>query len=198
REAAGGGGGVGAVQSQDYYGACWALGLRLQGESTAQTIDAAFDAGRILRTHVMRPTWHFVAPADIRWLQALTGPRMIKAWSQFNARLGIDEKVIARSQAVMVKSLEGGRALTRDELDRALQDAAIHQSGLGMAHLMARAERDCLVCSGPRRGKQFTYMLVDERVPPAPPLDPEAALAELVRRYFTSHGPAQVQDFVWR
>src|SRR5262249_46064901 len=142
--------GLGAVQSQDYYGACWALGLRLQGEATAQTVDAAFDAGRVLRTHVMRPTWHFVAPADIRWLQALTGPRMIKAWSQFNTRLGIDEKVIARSQAVMVKSLEGGRGLTRDELDQALQAAGIHQSGLGMAHLMARAERDCGACSGPR------------------------------------------------
>ena len=62
-----------AVQAQDYYGAQWALGIRMQNPSEA-ALEAAMTAGTILRTHVLRPTWHFVTPADIRWLLALTAP----------------------------------------------------------------------------------------------------------------------------
>src|SRR5438034_1307237 len=66
----------GAVQAQDFSGAKWALGQRL-ADGTDQSVEQAFNAGKILRTHVMRPTWHFVTPADIRWLLALTGPRVL-------------------------------------------------------------------------------------------------------------------------
>src|SRR3712207_3882566 len=81
---------MGAVQAQDYPAAKWALGLRLRDALDAD-VERAFAEGTILRTHVMRPTWHFVLPADIRWLLALTGPR-VNAFNASNYRaLELDE-----------------------------------------------------------------------------------------------------------
>ena len=187
---------LGAVQAQDYPAAKWALGQRLRGASDA-SLEQAFNDGAILRTHVMRPTWHFVAPADIRWLLALTAPRVRALMAYYDRQLQIDAALFKRSHAVLTRALQGGKQLTRAELDRALQAAGIHQSGQGVGHILMHAELHALICSGPKRGKQFTYMLLEERVPPARPLDPDEALAELTRRYFTSHGPALVPDFVW-
>lgn len=187
---------LGAVQSQDYAAAKWALGMRLKGAND-ESLDRAFNDGAILRTHVMRPTWHFVAPADIRWLLALTAARVKAILAHYDPRLGIDLSIHKRSRAVFSRALQGGQQLTRDELERALKAAGIELNNLGLTHIVMHAELDALICSGPRRGKQFTYMLLDERVPPAKALHRDEALAELIRRYFTSHGPAQVQDFVW-
>lgn len=188
---------LGAVQSQDYPAAKWALFQRLVGASD-QTIEDAFTAGAILRTHVMRPTWHFVAPADLRWLLALTAPRVKIVLASYDRKLGIDAALLARSHDAIVRALESGQHLTRTELDAALRRAGIAATnGQVLGHLVMHAELDALICSGPRRGKQFTYALVDGRVPPAAPLSRDESLAELAVRYFTSHGPATVRDFVW-
>jgi hypothetical protein len=187
---------LGAVQSQDYGGAKWALAQRLKHASDA-ALDQAFNDGAILRTHVMRPTWHFVAPADVRWLLALTAPRVRAVLGHYDLQWGVDADVRKRSRAVLTQALQGGQALTRAELDRALKAAGIHLTALGRTHVVMHAELDGLIVSGPRRGKQFTYMLLEERVPPASALSRDEALAELVRRYFTSHGPALVADFAW-
>jgi hypothetical protein len=145
----------------------------------------------------MRPTWHFVTPADIRWMQALTRTR-VDAISAYQYRqLELDDVVFARSNALIRAALEGGRHLTRTELGKALENGGIVATGLRLAYLMLRAELDAVICSGPRRGKQFTYALVDERAPAARILERTEALAELARRYFTSHGPATVRDFAW-
>ena len=185
---------LGAVQAQDYLGAKWALGLRLP-ETTDAAIEQAFADGAILRTHVLRPTWHFVAPADIRWMQALTGGRVLAANGYMVRQHGLEEATFQRSNAALAGALTGGNFLTRNELGAALAAAGIHAEGNRLAYLVMRAELDALICSGPRRGKQFTYALLEERVPPAPALTPEEALAELTRRYFTGHGPATLQDF---
>ncbi len=187
---------LGAVQAQDYPGARWALGMRAPALRDAG-IEAAFDAGAILRTHVMRPTWHFVAPADIRWLQALTAPRVRRAMGYYHRQLDLDPTLIARSLRVFEKTLSGGRFASRAELSAALKRSGIDATGQRLAHIVVEAELEALVCSGPRRDKQFTYALVDERVPPVPTRDRESSLTELVCRYFTSHGPATVKDFVW-
>lgn len=187
---------LGAVQAQDYAAAKWALGLRLPG-STDEMIEQAFAAGTILRTHVMRPTWHFVLPADIRWLLALTAPRVKAAMAYGNRQAELDEALFQRSYGVLTKALQGGRQLTRPELASALQQAGIATNDLRSGHIMMRAELDGIVCSGARQGKQFTYALLDERVSPTRPLARDEALAELTRRYFTSHGPATLADFVW-
>ncbi len=187
---------LGAVQAQDYPAAKWALALRMQ-DATQAALDQAFDEGALLRIHLMRPTWHFVTPADIRWMLALTAPRVKASLRTTYRSLELDEALIARSQAALAAALQGDRQLTRVELADVLQRAGIDTTGLRLNHLMMRAELDGVVCSGRQRGKQHTYALLEERAPRARGLDHEAALAELTRRYFTSHGPATLKDYTW-
>jgi hypothetical protein len=187
---------LGAVQAQDYHSAKWALALRIR-DADAAALDGAFNKGEFLRIHVMRPTWHFVAPEDIRWLLALTGPRVHAANTYYYRKLELDEDTFRRSHTILAETLEGSHFLTRPELARALEAGGIVASGQRLAYLMMHAELDVLVCSGPLRGKQHTYALLDERVPPAPSLARDEALTELTRRYFISHGPATVHDFAW-
>jgi hypothetical protein len=187
---------LGAVQAQDFAGAKWAIGQRTAGLTDAG-VEQAFTEGRILRTHVLRPTWHFVAPADIRWLLELTAPRLHRLNGLCYRRNGLDGRTLTRAHAALERALAGGQALTRTELAAALGRAGVRAAGERLAYVMMHAELERLVCSGPRRGKQFTYMLFDERVPAAPRLDRGGALAALADRYFTSHGPATVRDFSW-
>ena len=187
---------LGAVQAQEFAVAKWALGLRSQGLTDA-AVDRAFDDGTIVRTHILRPTWHFVAAEDIGWMQKLTGPRVQRQTASYHRNVGLDQRTFARSRRVLESSLRDGRHLTRAALGAALTRARIPVDGLRLAFLMMQAELDLVICSGPRQGKQFTYALLDERVPEAKRLDGEEALSELVRRYFQSHGPATVHDFVW-
>ena len=187
---------MGAVQAQDYLGTKWALGLRLQ-EVTNDAVESAFNAGEILRTHVMRPTWHFVTPADIRWLLALTAPRVQALSASYYRQQGLDQATLARCNEVIATALQGGHFLTRAELGAVLNQAGIATDGLRLGFIMGNAELEAVVCSGPRQGKQFTYALLDERAPHAKSLPRDEALAELTRRYFTSHGPATVRDFAW-
>jgi Winged helix DNA-binding domain len=186
-----------AVQAQDYAAAKWALGLRMPN-ATDDIIEQAFTEGTILRTHVMRPTWHFISPVDIRWMLALTAPRIIAASAYYYRTLGLDDTAFSHSNAVLAKALQGGKQLTRAELASLLQRAGIVTDDLQrFTYIMMRAELDGIICSGARRGKQFTYALLGERAPQARMLDRDEALAELASRYFTSHGPATLQDFVW-
>src|SRR6266571_7526030 len=188
---------LGAVQAQDFAAAKWALGLRLQGV-TDEDIEQAFTDGAILRTHVMRPTWHFVSPADIRWLLALTAPRVHAANANWYRKLELDDAIVRRCNETLAKALQGGKQLTRDELASALRQAGIVTQGeQRVTYIVMRAELDGVICSGARRGKQFTYALLAERAPHARMLARDEALAELTMRYFMSHGPAVIQDFVW-
>jgi hypothetical protein len=187
---------LGAVQAQEFAAAKWGLGQRTKGV-TDEAVARAFDEGRILRTHVMRPTWHFVAPADIRWLQALTAPRVNRASAFYYRQAGLDAAVFARTRRVIERALRDGTYLTRAEVGAALQRAGIAATGVRLGLVMLRAELDALVCSGPRRGKQSTYALLEERVPPTTPLGRDEALATLATRYFSSHGPATIRDFAW-
>lgn len=187
---------MGAVQAQEYGVAGWALALRARG-LTAAAVDQALADGAIVRTHVLRPTWHFVVPADLRWMLALTGPRIRRLMRSYDARLELSERLYGRAREVMARALEGGHTLTRAELAAALARARIVASGQRLAHVMMDAELGAVVCSGPRRGNQFTYALVDERVPMAPVMPREEALAALATRYFRSHGPATIRDFSW-
>jgi hypothetical protein len=183
-----------AVQAQDYFGAKWALGLRLHNVHDAD-LDRAFNAGEILRTHMLRPTWHFVTPADIRWLLQLTSPRVHAVNAGMYRALELDEATLKRAHKALTKALRGSPHLTREELSEALEKAGIAAKGQRLAYIVMHAELEGLLCSGPRRGKQFTYALLEERVPPVAALNRDEALATLTHRYFTSHGPATVQDF---
>lgn len=186
---------LGAVQAQDYYGAKWAVALRMTKPSDA-AVEQAFAEGKILRTHVLRPTWHFVLPADIRAMLALTAPRIRASMRYYDRQLGIDEAELEKSQSVICAALRG-RPATRTELARSLSEAGIEAKGQRLGHLLSHAELAALICSGPRRGKQFTYALLDARAPKTKPRAREEALAELSLRFYTGHGPALPQDFAW-
>ena len=186
---------LGAVQAQDYAGAKWALAMRAPGTTDAD-VEQAFASGAILRTHLLRPTWHFITPADIRWVLSLTAPRVQATNAYMYRKLGLDAAAFRRSNDTLLRALQGGQHLTREELRDVLHAAGVPADGeFRMGYLMMRAELDGILCSGPRRGNQFTYALLDERVPPNAALDREEALASLAHRFFSSRGPATVQDF---
>ena len=132
---------LGAVQAQEYPLARWGVGQRAS-RLTDANVEAAFDAGEILRTHVLRPTWHFVVPADIRWLLALTGPRVLRVMAPYIRAVDLNERLMRRGQAVIARALEGSTPLTRHELATALAQARISATGQRLALLVMRAELD--------------------------------------------------------
>ena len=184
-----------AVQAQEFAMAKWAVGMRT-GSCDDDALEEAFDAGRILRTHLLRPTWHFVAPEDIRWLLTVTAPGVRRAIAYQDRVVGIDEQTIAAAEEGITDALGDESPLTRKELGERLAAVGIAEpKGNRLAHFAMHAEIDGLICSGPRRGKQHTYVLLDERVPDrGRELTGEGALAALAERFMRSHGPATVHD----
>jgi hypothetical protein len=188
---------LGAVQAQEYPFAKWALGLRMRAGTTEVKIERALNQGAVLRTHVLRPTWHFVARADIRWMLALTAPRIQRTMASYNRRLELDSSTLTRALHIIERALGEGGHLTRAELAGKLEEEGIVARLQRLAHVVMHAELEGLICSGPRRGKHFTYALIAERAPAVRSLQPDEALAELTLRYFRSHGPATIRDFGW-
>ena len=161
---------LGAVQAQDYAGAKWAIGQRMI-VGTDALLEQAFTDGSLLRTHVLRPTWHFVTPEDIRWLLTVTAPRVHALNAYYYRQVGLDAQCFAQSKAVLIKTLQGGHQLTRAELKLALADAGIAtEMPLRVNYMLMWAELEGIICSGARRGKQFTYALLAERAPQAKPM----------------------------
>jgi hypothetical protein len=188
----------GAVQSQDVPGALWGIAQRMPAGRTIDEPGAAMDDGRIVRTHGPRPTWHFLAPQDLRWILALVGPRVHQVAGTMYRRLGLDASAFRRAEDAMRAAMAGRPPLTRAELREVIASAGIDVGdNLVTLHLGMHAELEAVICNGPRRGKQATYVLVDEHVPPVPPLDRDDALRELAIRYFRSHGPALANDMAW-
>lgn len=188
---------LGVVQAQEFAVAKWAIAQRCRGKVTSANLDRALAERRILRTHALRSTWHFVLPADLRWLMMLIGPRIRTRMASYYWRNGLTDAVFARSRAVLREALAGDRQLVRKEVSAAFAQGGVATDGLKLRFLLLQAELDLIVCSGALRGKQHTFALVDDLVPPAPPLSQDEALAELTRRYFFSHAPATLKDFIW-
>ena len=187
----------GAVQAQEFAEVKWSLAERIRGAITDAAVEREFAEGRILRTHVMRPTWHFVAAQDLRWLLRLTAPRVHQANKYMYRQAGLDGATLDRCQRVIARELGDGEPRTRRELVAALGADGIEGDSIRLGYVFGHAELEQVICSGPRRGKQHTYMLVDDRAPSDPGPSGDAALAELARRYFRSHGPATARDFSW-
>lgn len=202
-----------AVQAQEYAYARWTLAQRCRGQArdNATAVDAAITTGTILRTHVLRPTWHFVLAEDLRWLMTLSGPRLRAGNKTRDRQLGLDAETVSRSNDVLSAAVAGARQLTRDELAAELERAGLLEDtgerlngaplrGQRLGHMVFHAEMDQVLVSGPPRTSDSgairqTYALFDERVPAlAADFDRDQALAELTRRYFSSRGPATVKD----
>jgi hypothetical protein len=186
-----------AVQAQEHQYGRWSVAQRCSpAKASAADVDQAFDDGRILRTHILRPTWHYVAPADLRWLTRLSAPRLLSSATKRFSDLGLDPQTLNRSTDVIVRSLaEGPR--TRKELAGEIAGAGVGVEGQRLPHMLMFAEITAAVTSGPMRGKQHTYALFDERVPVQAGPDREEALSLLAWRYFSTRGPATLKDFAW-
>lgn len=188
---------MGAVQAQDYAMAKWAVGMRL-ASATVRTVEEALQKGEILRTHVMRPTWHLVAAEDIRWMLKLSA-RRIKAANEAYAkgREEISEELYSKSNRVLETILAGKKRLTRLEIAEHFRHSGLVADNYHMTRFMVRAEVEGIVCGGESKGGKHAYMLLEECVPPVPDITKDEALARLARNYFRSHTPATLQDFVW-
>jgi DNA glycosylase AlkZ-like len=162
-------------------------------------VDAALADGRILRTHILRPTWHFVLPADIRWMMQLTGPRVARVIRSAQDLVVPPEARIQHALETIRAELAGDKTVTRRELVAILWERGCVESQREIIPILIRAELDLVICSGGLAGKNQTYALVDERAPADPgwEFDRDWALGELTRRYFTGHGPASIADFTW-
>jgi hypothetical protein len=187
---------MGAMQAQDYPMLKWAVGLRLP-HSTESEVEAAFNRGEILRTHLMRPTWHLVSADDIYWMLELTAPQIKSQGKSRNRELGLTAEVLSASRKVLEKALQENQAMTRDELSIQLNQAGITTEEQRLYHILMDAEIEGLICSGPVIEKKQTYMILEERVPKKNLLPKDEALGLLARKYFASHGPATVADFIW-
>ena len=187
---------LGAVQAQDYLGALWAIGLRLQNAVEADVEQALADRS-IVRTWPLRGTLHFVAAADVRWMLDLIGPRMIARSAGRFRELELDAATFPRARELFSNALQGGRQLTRDAMYQVLELAGISTAGQRGIWILGRLAQEGLICFGAREGKQHTFVLLEEWIPRAKTMERDQALAELARRYFTSHGPAALPDFVW-
>jgi hypothetical protein len=187
---------MGAMQAQDYSMAKWAVGIRLL-DSTVNKIEKAYDKGEIIRTHLMRPTWHFVSAGDIYWMLKLTAPQIKSASKSRDKELELTEAIFVKSNNIIEKALSKSKCLTREELKKEFDAAKIKTDNNRLSHLLLRAELDEIVCSGPIKDNKQTYALLSERVPYKRVLTHDESLAELATRYFTSHCPATLKDFVW-
>jgi hypothetical protein len=187
---------MGAMQAQDYAMAKWAIGLRLQ-DSTNLQVEKALDKGEILRTHVLRPTWHFIAAADICWMLALSAGNIIQLMKTMNKQLGLTDTIFSRSNNIIEKALAEGRHLTRELLAERLKKEKINPADNRLSHLLMRAELELIACSGKMQDGKRTYALLDTRVKKRTYLPREEALAKLAAIYFNSRGPASLKDFVW-
>jgi hypothetical protein len=188
---------LGAAQAQEYATAKWALGLRMATSIVDAELERAVNDGRILRTHVLRPTWHFVARTDLRWMLDLTAPQVHRAVASYTRRLELDGPTFTRATSIFERALADGRHLTRPELRGHLAAAGILAAGPRLAFMAMYAELEGVICSGARRGNESTYALAADRAAGGRRLPRDEALAELTRRYFQSHGPATVRDFMW-
>ena len=184
-----------AVQAENHAQASWAVGARCHTPDAALFV-RLYNDGAILRTHLLRPTWHFVLPDDIGWLLDLSRPRLLRGWERQLEQEGITHALWERAATVIATALTG-QQLTRAELANHLADAGFNFSGHALMLVAGLTEVHGLVCSGPTRDSQHTYALFTERVPKTRRLEPDAARAELVARYVAGHGPVTERDVAY-
>ena len=188
---------LGAMQAQDYGMAKWAIGSRC--DATEKEIEDVINSGKIIRTHILRPTWHFVSADDIHWMLDVSGPQVKRIILSETKKYGYDEKEFERINSNIEKILAGNNHLTREEIIQELNIKKVSgEYYLSPVLIMMYAELSGLVCNGKMKGKQITYALLEEKVSkPQSKLTKEEGLAKLAKRYFESHGSATILDFSW-
>ena len=186
----------GGMQAQDYSAVIWAIGLRCSG-ATAQSVEGAIGSKAIIRTWLMRGTIQAAAASDVGWMLELLAPRLISQSQRRLNELELDKAALSRSFKSIEGALLGGNCLSRSEILSRLEQAGVSAKGARGYHILRQAGLRALICFGPNQDKQQTFRLLDEAASRGPSLTREEALTELAARYFGSHGPAAMQDFIW-
>lgn len=192
---------MGAMQAQDFRMVKWAIGLRLPG-CTADIVEKAIDDGDIIRTHVLRPTWHFVDVEDLGWMLDLSAPGIMASLKSRQNFLGLTPQILSRSNEILAEALKGKKA-GRDEIAGWIRAGGIALKSGGdtgenrLSHILLWAELSKIICSGGSRGNNQAYALISDRVPEPKNPGKEEALRILACKYFRSHGPATIKDFAW-
>ncbi len=186
------------IQSQAAPLAAWSLAMRMRPRTTYAGVLAEQLAGGWVRTHILRPTWHFVAPEDVRWIQRATGPKVESSLAGRHRGLELDDATVGRALEALCQLLTGPTPMTRRQLTAAFAARGLASNGEQMAHQLLIAELRAVICSGPPRGAEHTYVLVEETLPSGPSdrMEGEAARRELVRRFVSGHGPASERDLL--
>lgn len=187
---------MGAMQSQSLDLAKWAIGVRLEAK-TVKNVEDALNTGKIIRTHILRPTWHFVSSEDIHWMFDLSNPRLKPVYRSYCKAHGANEALIHRAVPMLEKALSSGKHLTKEEIKDNLSTQNIIVDAAHLTLIVSYAEMEGILCNGRIQGNKQTYTSLAEWAPRKQTLSKEEALERLARKYFTSHGPATIQDFTW-
>jgi hypothetical protein len=182
-----------AAQGQDYPGGVTSLALRTTGAARTD-VEAALDAGQVVRSWPMRGTLHLVAAEDLGWLRDLCCPRVLAGFGKRRERLGLTDADAERAGEVAVAALRGGGRLGRAELLRALAEGGVPTEGQRGYHLLAYLAHTGTLCLGPTGDGEQLFVLTEEWIRAPRRLEGDAALRELALRFFASHGPATVAD----
>jgi hypothetical protein len=187
---------MGAMQAQDYNMVKWAIGMRLINGTTNQ-VEEAINSGQIIRTHLLRPTWHFVSSDDVYWMLQLNAHKIKSSMKARHEFLGLTPEIIKKSQKIIEKMLINADFVERDVILTELIAQKAVKDNLQVNHLLTLSEQDGIICSGPEIKNKQSYSLLEKRVPVKNLLSRDESIVRLVRKYFQSHGPATMQDFVW-
>jgi hypothetical protein len=186
---------LGAIQAQDYPGALWSIGLRIVG-ATRGDVERAIVDRTIVRTWPMRGTLHFVPATDARWMLELLAPRIMRAAAGRHRQLELDEAAFRRSRRLVGRALKDEPVLSRSAILAALEDGGVATTGQRGIHILQRLSMERMLCYGPHADKQPTFTLFDDWIATSRLLERDDALRTLAERYFRSHGPATLRDFV--
>lgn len=187
---------MGAVQAQDFPMSKWAVGLRFPNPSVGK-IDEAIDCGKIIRTHVLRPTWHLIPAEDIEWMRKLTSGRIQSSMKSRNKQLELTGELFKKTNRLLEINLTEQENLSREQIEKLLNEAGIRTNDNRLSHILMNAELEGIICSGKTEKNRHTYSLIAKRVKKLKKYSKEEALTELAVRYFQSHFPATLKDFAW-
>jgi hypothetical protein len=187
---------MGAIQAQDFQLSQWAVGLRTKA-ATESDIKKAIDDGSVLRTHVLRPTWHLVSSADIHWMLELTAPRIKKSLISRHRELELTEPLLRKSCRILERILSENEFVSREDIASEFRKNKIKTDENRLSHILFSAELDALICSGKIKNNRHTYSLLQKRIQKKQSISREEALYRLAERYFQSHSPASIEDFSW-
>lgn len=183
-----------AIQAQEYEGAKWSIGLRLRNKSD-KYVENALKSKKIVRTWVNRGTLHFVNSKDVKWMLKLLAPRLIKRNSRRYRELGLDEEILNMAETILEDAVSGNKGIRRSELREILKENNISTDGQRFAFMLQRASLDGLIHQGISVKNDPLYHSLKNL--PSTHMTKDEALEEISKRYFYSHGPATLKDFVW-